>query len=70
MPAQEETQERSGEPERVRLKLRPMSTADAVAELEADSQAFFVYVDEDSGGIQIAVRRADGSVAVIEPVVP
>jgi hypothetical protein len=47
-----------------------MSTADAVAELEADSQAFFVYLDEDSGGIQIAVRRADGSVAVIEPVVP
>jgi putative sigma-54 modulation protein len=70
MPAQEETQERSGEPERVRLKLRPMSMADAVAELEADSQAFFVYVDEDSGGIQIAVRRADGSVAVIEPVIP
>jgi putative sigma-54 modulation protein len=70
MPAQEETQERSGEPERVRLKLRPMSMADAVAELEADSQAFFVYVDEDSGGIQIAVKRADGSVAVIEPVVP
>jgi putative sigma-54 modulation protein len=70
MPAQEETQERSGEPERVRLKLRPMSMADAVAELEADSQAFFVYVDEDSGGIQIAVKRVDGSVAVIEPVVP
>jgi putative sigma-54 modulation protein len=70
MPAQEETQERSGEPERVRLKVRPMSMADAVAELEADSQAFFVYVDEDSGGIQIAVRRADGSVAVIEPVIP
>jgi putative sigma-54 modulation protein len=69
MPAQEETQERSGEPERVRLKLRPMSTADAVAELDG-TQAFFVYVDEDSGGIQIAVRRADGSVAVIEPVVP
>jgi hypothetical protein len=47
-----------------------MSMADAVAELEADSQAFFVYVDEDSGAIQIAVKRADGSVAVIEPVVP
>jgi putative sigma-54 modulation protein len=70
MPEPEETQVRSAEPERVRLKLRPMSLADAVAELEADSQAFFVFVDEDSGGIQIAVKRADGSVAVIEPVVP
>lgn len=70
VPVTEDTQVRSGEPERVRLKLRPMSMADAVAELEADSQAFFVYVDEDSGAIQIAVKRADGSVAVIEPVVP
>jgi putative sigma-54 modulation protein len=70
MPVAEEAPERSDEPERVRLKLRPMSMADAVAELEADSQAFFVYVDEDSGGIRIAVKRADGSVAVIEPVVP
>ncbi len=70
VPEQEDLQERSAEPERVRLKLRPMSLADAVAQLEADSQAFFVYVDEDSGGIQIAVKRADGSVAVIEPVIP
>jgi hypothetical protein len=28
-----------------------------------------VFLDEDSGGIEIAFRRADGSVAVIEPVV-
>jgi len=70
VPVQEDVQVRSAEPERVRLKLRPMSLADAVAELEADSQAFFVYLDEDSGEIQIAVKRADGSVAIIEPVVP
>jgi putative sigma-54 modulation protein len=69
MPVVEEAPERSLEPERVRMKLRPMSTADAVAELDG-AQTFFVYVDEDSGGIQIAVKRADGSVAVIEPVVP
>ena len=29
-----------------------------------------VYLDEDSGEIQILVRRADGSLAVIEPIVP
>jgi ribosomal subunit interface protein len=69
MPVAEEGPERSGEPERVRMKLRPMSMADAVAELDG-AQAFFVYLDEDSGAIQIAVKRADGSVAVIEPVVP
>lgn len=61
---------RQAAPERLRLKLRPMSEAEAVAELQADSQAVVVYLDEDSGEIQILVRRADGSLAVIEPVVP
>jgi putative sigma-54 modulation protein len=61
---------RAPEPERLRMKLRPMSIADASAELMADSQPFLVYVDEDSGEIQIMVKRADGSLAVIEPVIP
>ena len=69
VPAQEAGEERSPEPERIRLKLRPMSIADAVAELEADGQAFYVFLDEDSGAIEIVARRADGSVAVIEPIV-
>jgi putative sigma-54 modulation protein len=64
------SQERSSEPERMRLKLRPMSVSDASSELLADSQPFLVYLDEDSGEIQIMVRRADGSLAVIEPVIP
>ncbi len=58
------------EPEPLRWKLRPMSEAEAVAELQEDSQAVVVYLDENSGEIQILVRRADGSLAVIEPVVP
>ena len=61
---------RPEEPERLRMKLRPMSQAEAVSELQADSQPVVVYLDEDSGEIQIMVRRADGSLAVIEPVVP
>jgi putative sigma-54 modulation protein len=60
---------RPTEPERIRLRLWPMSVADAVAALLADGQPFLVYMDEDSGAIQIAARRADGSVAVFEPVV-
>jgi len=58
------------EPERIRLKLRPMTIDDAVDELNADSQAFLVFLEEDSGITLIATRRADGSVAVIEPVIP
>lgn len=61
---------RSSEPERLHLKLRPMTVTEASEELMADSQPFLVYVDEDSGEIQIMVKRADGSLAVIEPVVP
>lgn len=68
--AAEDTSSREAEPQRLRLKLRPMTVEDAVAELQADGQPFLVFLDEDSGGIQIAVRRADGSLAVIEPVIP
>ena len=60
---------RSPEPERIRLKLRPMSISEAVSELEADGQPFFVFLNEDSGAIEIVARRADGTVAVIEPIV-
>lgn len=71
VPVEEETTvSRSPEPERLRLKLRPMSLSEAIAELQADSQPFLVFLDEDSGQIQIAVKRADGSLAVIEPIIP
>jgi putative sigma-54 modulation protein len=70
MPPPDEEPRASAEPERVRLKLKPMSLSDAVSELLADSHAFFVYLDEDSGAILIVAKRADGSVTVIEPVVP
>jgi putative sigma-54 modulation protein len=60
---------RSPEPERIRMKLRPMTLSDAVEELESDGQPFYVFLNEDSGAIEIVARRADGTVAVIEPVV-
>jgi putative sigma-54 modulation protein len=67
---QRSPQPRDSEPERIRLKLLPESLEQAIADLEADGQAFHVFLDEFSGGIQIAFRRADGSVAIIEPIVP
>jgi putative sigma-54 modulation protein len=72
VPVEPEGNERAGapEPERLRLRLRPMSIDEASSELLADSQPFLVYLHEDSGDIQIMVRRADGSLAVIEPVLP
>ena len=69
VPAEELRGERPDGPERVRLKLRPMTVEDALAELSADSQAFLVFLEEDTGSTLIAVKRSDGSVTVIEPVV-
>jgi ribosome hibernation promoting factor len=70
LPEVEDGEDRSSaEPERIRMKLRPMTVSEAVDELETDGQAFHVFLDEDSGAIQIVTRRADGSIALIEPVV-
>jgi hypothetical protein len=63
------SQPRAVEPERIRVKLLPQSTEQAIAELVSDGEAFHIYLDEFSGGIQIAFRRADGSVAILEPVI-
>jgi hypothetical protein len=52
------------------MKLRPVSVEDAIAELQSDGQSFHVFLDEDTGNVEIAFRRSDGSVGVIEPVVP
>jgi putative sigma-54 modulation protein len=68
--ALERSAPRSYEPEHLRLKLRPMSEAEAISELQSDGQPVVVYLDEDSGEIQILHRRSDGTLAVIEPVIP
>ncbi|HEY8642462.1 MAG TPA: ribosome-associated translation inhibitor RaiA [Candidatus Dormibacteraeota bacterium] len=57
-------------PARIRVKLRPESLQDAEAELRRDDgKHFHLFLDEDSGEIQLVYRREDGSIAVIEPVV-
>jgi putative sigma-54 modulation protein len=69
-PKQAAPRARAAAPERLRFKLRPMTEEEAISELQADGQPVVVYLAEDSGEIQILVRRADGSLAVIEPIVP
>ena len=61
--------EGSDEPDWIRMKLHPISIREAIDALESDGQSFHVFQNEDSGAIQIAFRRADGSVGVIEPIV-
>jgi putative sigma-54 modulation protein len=70
VPQLDDVSERSDQPERIRLRLHPMSVEEAIDELEADGQSFHIFLDEDSGQVEVAFRRADGSVGIIEPVVP
>lgn len=57
-------------PERIRMKLRPETLADAVLALDTAAQPFYVYLDEETGAVNVCFRRAHGGVAVIETVVP
>ena len=70
VPPPDDGEERSTEPERIRMKLRPVSVEDAIAALQSDGQSFHVFLDEDSGLVEVAFRRTDGSVGIIEPIVP
>ncbi len=69
VPPEDPAPARPAEPERIRMKLKTLTELEALKELEADGQAFRVFLEEDSGEIEIAFRRADGSIAIIEPVV-
>ncbi|HEY8854716.1 MAG TPA: ribosome-associated translation inhibitor RaiA [Candidatus Dormibacteraeota bacterium] len=70
VPPPDDGKERETEPERIRLKLRPVSVQEAISELQSNGQSFHVFLDEDSGIVEIAFRRSDGSVGIIEPIVP
>ena len=69
-PQADDGKEKETEPERIRLKLRPMSEREAIADLQSDGQSFHVFLDEDSGMVEIAFRRSDGSIGIIEPIIP
>lgn len=53
--------------ERRRLHLRPQSVEEVEAELASRGDVFRVFLDEDSGQVQVAYRRRDGGLAIIEP---
>ena len=57
VPQLEEGKEKSTEPERIRMKLRPMSVEDAISELQSDGQSFHVFLDEDSVETKVFVVK-------------
>ena len=69
-PVAEVDEERDPGPEYIRVKLRPETLEDAVLALETSAQPFYVYLDEETGAVNVCFHRPDGGVAVIETVVP
>lgn len=59
-----------GVPERLPLRLHPEAAEDVAAGLDPRPGCFRVFLDEDSGSVNVAYRRSNGRVAVIEPVLP
>ena len=54
-------------PERVITKVKAESVSQATDALEANGHVFHLFLDEDTGDLNVIYRRADGSVAIIEP---
>ena len=57
-------------PERLKVHLKPESLEQAEANLESNGYLFHVFLDEDSGEVNVIYRRADGSTAILEPILP
>lgn len=51
------------------FRLSPMSVADAIAKLEMIDHNFFVYLDDQTGHVNILYKRIDGDYGVIETIV-
>lgn len=53
--------------ERVITRVRAESVSQATEALEANGHVFHLFLDEDTGELNLIYRRADGSVAIMEP---
>ena len=54
-------------PERVITRVKAESVSQAMDALEANGYLFHLFLDEDTGDLNLIYRRGDGSVAIIEP---
>ena len=49
-----------------RFKLNPMTSEEAILQMELLEHNFFIYKDGESGGINVVYKRADGSYGLLE----
>ena len=49
-----------------RFKLNPMTSEEAILQMELLEHNFFIYKDGESGGINVVYKSADGSYGLLE----
>ena len=49
-----------------RFRLNPMTSDEAILQMELLEHNFFVYKDGESGGVNVVYKRADGSYGLLE----
>ena len=59
----------AAEPERVKQTVRAESIEQAVAQLDANGAGFHLFLDEDSGQLNVVFRRPDGAPVIVEPLI-
>ncbi len=47
--------------------VKPMSIEEAVLQLRADENDFYVFINSDSGLVNVVYHRKDGNYGLIEP---
>ncbi|MFA7532703.1 MAG: sigma 54 modulation/S30EA ribosomal C-terminal domain-containing protein, partial [Tissierellaceae bacterium] len=52
---------------RKRFGLKPMSSEEAILQMELLRHNFFVFLDADNDGVSIVYKRKDGDYGLIEP---
>lgn len=50
-----------------RFGIKPMSSEEAILQMELLRHNFFVYIDAESDGINVVYKRKDGNYGLIEP---
>ncbi len=50
-----------------KFNLRPMSTDEAILQMNMLGHTFFMYKNADSGNVNVVYKRNDGNYAVLEP---
>ena len=49
-----------------RFRLNPMTSEEAILQMDLLEHTFFVYKDGESGGVNVVYKRADGSYGLLE----